>query len=43
MKWKVGLQGPRKMKDEWRLTAEYISRGCEIDDGWTIHGGGGLI
>ena len=31
------------MKDESSLTAEYIRRGCEIDDGWTIHGGGGLI
>ena len=38
MKWEVGLQGPRKMKDECSMTAEYISRGCEIDDGWTIHG-----
>ena len=43
MKWEVGLQRPRKMKDESSLTAEYIRRGYEIDDGWTIHGAGGLI
>ena len=24
MKWEVGLQGPRKMNDEWSFTAEYI-------------------
>ena len=22
-------------------TVEYVSHGCEIDEGWTIHGGGG--
>ena len=22
-------------------TVEYDSHGCEIDEGWTIHGGGG--